>query len=374
MIKRLFILAIFVMVGGLLLGGVAVAADETTAGTIITAEGSENYIDYEDIAGNPKATIYGPTLEAIVQSIYGLNTDIGTPADQSTDPTISVFYVYRVYNQGNTSDAYSLSSFVNYSAGAGSAWTIQFIQDDNQDGVHQGGEVTVITSLTIAEEGDNYFFLEVQPPADAGSGSTATILVTAETSATPVGAYTGANGDSYGGPAYENDVTITNVEAPTLSLTRVATVDAPTGFSQQSDEHYHVPGGIVTITMTYSNTGASTAESVIIIDKVPTGHQAGHINATTSEVANMDVEASKGNATGWTVSYTITTEALTAAQRGYGNTAVWVLLGTIEADSDFWTKDTGTALPLTASYIKWEKPAIQTDDDNETLTWGYIIR
>lgn len=367
--KRLLFLVIVSSMLLLVCSGGAFAAG-VVSGTVVTAEGSQNYVDYTDIAGNTKATVYGPTLEATVMAIYGF-AGIGAPVDGVRDPNVEIYYSYTITNNGNTTDVYSLSKSLAYSGIYGSGWTTAFYLDANNDGAPDGGVGATISSITLAEEQQTYFLLRVVPAADAGSGSSLTVTVTAETASRPAGLYTGADGNPYGGVALANDAVTTLVQAPTMLFTRVATVDAPNGFNQNSDDHYPVPGSVVTITMTYTNEGSGSAESCIILDRVPTGHQGGHVNAASlAEIAA--VTAGQGTATGWVVFYT-TEAGSTPSNPNYGDAGGWLILGTIESDANYWTKDTTPALPLTATFIKWEKAKVEPNE-SETLTWGYIIR
>jgi hypothetical protein len=355
MVKRILFSIIFLSICVIIFGGVAAA--DTIFGTVITSEGYDNYVDYNDIAGNPKATVYGQTLEATVLAIYGL-AGPGIPSDLTTDPSVAVYYSYTITNMGNTTDVYSLSvGTINY-GGSGNGvgyWTVAIVgvSDD-----------TPVGSLKIAEDGSASFRVKVTPHSDAQDGWTATVPVTALTLGTFAGPYVGANGTSYGGPASVSDSTITKVRSGVMTLTRVATVDANPSYSQTSNVHIPIPGSMVTIIMTYSNEGTASAESCIIIDKVPSGHQAGGVNV---------YDTPYGTATGWKVSYT-TEATLSDAQRTYEATG-WVMLGTITGESDKWFYILYPPyLPLTATYIKWEKASMPTDDDTMTLTWGYIIR
>jgi len=369
MSKKILIFIISAAVGVLLFSGSAKAVG-TSAGQIITAEGSENFIDYSDIAGNPKATVYGPTFETEVKSIYGFAFVDPVDDDKTTDPNVVVYYQYDLTNSGNTSDSYSLSYHVDYTGDYGSDWEIVFYLDADDNEIPDGGP---ITSIDLAEDGVTHFLLAVTPEATAGSGALATVIVTAETSSDPAGQYTGANGNSYGGLALANDVTQTDVSAPTMTISRVSTSDAPSQYNQTNDVHNPIPGSVVTITMTYSNEGTSTAESAIIIDKVPSGHQAGHVDATSTDVANVTITAANGTALGWEVYYT-TEASLASGRRAFANKDGWVLLGTLEVSDPHWDKDSTPALPLTATFIKWEKPEVGPEDDGKTITWGYIVR
>lgn len=376
--KKLLILAVFSALCILVLGASAHAAG-TASGVIITAESSENYVEYTDLAGNLKAPVYGPTLRVTVLSIYGLaKTGPGTPDDQTTDPSVEVYYVYEITNSGNTTDSYALRESITYTGGNhGAEWTVQFYLDANTDGVPDGGP---IDSITLSEDAPMHFLLKVLPSATAESGSRGTVTVTAETAAGPAGEYTGANGDVYGGPAFVNDATNTDIQAPTVAFTRVATIDAPSGSSgyTQGSAVNPVPGSVVTITMTYSNEGTASSESNIIIDRVPAGHTIGHINCTGGgNLPNVAITPPAGTAIGWMLSYT-TEATISSGRRAYGNTDGWVSLGEI-TNSTGWVSymaigTASTQITFEGTYLKWEKDTIASAEAGQTLTWGYIIR
>ena len=104
--KKILLAIVFCVAGGLILfqGVAGAVTTDVPSGTIITAEGYENYIDYKDAALNVKATIYGTTIEAVVLSIYGLSLP-SPPADQYTEPAVAVWYIYQIYNEGNIRSA-----------------------------------------------------------------------------------------------------------------------------------------------------------------------------------------------------------------------------------------------------------------------------
>jgi len=358
----------------------------TKGAVVITALGSDNYVDYSGISGDPKEKVYSATQYVTVLNIYGLNGgEHGNVDTKATDPGNPVYYSYALTNYGNTGDSYALNATITYAGTGkhGGAWQFEFYLDANDDKIPDG---SAIGSITLNEESATHFLLKVTPSTTAESGARGTVTITAETSSSPSGEYMGANGNTYGGPGFVNDVSNTDILAPIITMTRTATIDSPADYIQPTGStgayHIPIPGSVVTITMTYSNVGTATSENNIIIDRVPPGHQAGHVNYTGrsgSFLQNVYVSVPAGTAEGWTVS--ITTEAtLSSAQRQYRNTTGWVQLGTILSSGDFWYSTHGygygdTSLTLETTYIKWEKATIEVGvEDGSTLTWGYIIR
>ena len=340
---------------------------DTPSGTVITADADECTLNYKDSGGISKPTVNPASdIETTVAAIYGLSGP-GTPADQSSsgyaDPK---YYTYTLTNEGNASDNYNLTvESVSYGNGA-SGWTVR---------IWDIGREMMINQLTVAEDSTAQFVVQVIPASAAEENQYADVTIKAYTSETPVGEYTGSNGLTYGGSAEVSDIARTTISgAPTLTLTRTATVDAPADFS--GDAHAHVPGAVITYTYTYSNTGGGSAESNVIVDKIPTNTQAVQVNAT--EVSNVSITASQSSATGWTV-FTSEASSPGIGFRDYGATEDWTIIGTISAGSDYATNSSGAGnfvkgIGTNTTYIKFEKSSIDPSEDSKTLMWGVTIK
>jgi uncharacterized repeat protein (TIGR01451 family) len=341
--------------------------DDTATGTAITADKTLCTLDYTDINGNSKPQVTPATdITVTVISEYGIS-GIGAPLDQSTAPNAAVYYTYVVTNEGNASDTINLSQSTSY-GGGGSSWTVKIVQQ---------GSDTEITTINLAEDAEAAFRIKVTPAADATYGQSATVTTTAETASTPVGQYTGANGQNYGGAALENDATITTITGPALSLTRTSTVDSPTGHAAHSGATAHdpVPGAVITYTYTYSNTGNASADSNVIVDKIPpTYTQACHVNSTGGSVSNVTLTAAQSTAVGWSV---FTSEAGTPS-RAYGTYTGWTLIGTIDSTADYATASAGAGkffggINTGTTFIKFEKAEVASGE-SKTLQWGVTIK
>jgi uncharacterized repeat protein (TIGR01451 family) len=339
--------------------------NDTITGTAITAAAANCTLDYTDIGGNAKPQIT-PTGDITVTVVaeYGIS-GIGAPLDQSTAPSAEVFYTYIITNEGNASDTIHLSQSTSY-GGSATGWTVQIVE---------AGTSNVISTIALAEDADAVFRIRVVPSFEATYGQSVTVTTTAETLLTPVGQYTGANGLTYGGAALKNDVTITTITGPVLTLTRTATVDSPAGRGAGSTIHDVVPGAVITYTYTYSNTGNASADSNVIVDKIPpTYTQACHVNATGGAVSNVTLTAAQSSAVGWRV-YT-TSEA--TPSRAYGNYTGWTFIGTIDSTADYATATTKAGkftemVGTTEAFIKFEKYAVASGESN-TLEWGVTIK
>ena len=342
---------------------------DTPSGTIITAEAAECTLDYQDTGGIDKTTVNPASdIETTVAPIYGLS-GIGAPADQnssgSTDPQ---YFLYTVTNEGNASDTYALAIDSTSYGGPGSpsGWTIEVVESGNDN---------VISTLLIGEDGTGQFRIKVTPIGTATDGQYVDVTAKASTAQTPVGEYTGSNGLTYGGSSEASHTARTTISgAPLLTLTRVSTVDAPSAFS--GDAHAHVPGAVITYTYTYSNTGSGSAESNVIVDKIPTNTQAVQVN--TTEVSNVSITASQGDATGWTVA-TSEVNSPQSGFRDYGSTEGWTVIGTISSTADYATNSGGTGgftkgIGTGTTYLRFEKSSIATDEDTKKLMWGVTIK
>ncbi|MFH1347628.1 MAG: hypothetical protein ABIH22_02955 [Candidatus Margulisiibacteriota bacterium] len=339
---------------------------DTPSGTIITAEAANCTLDYKDSGGSSMAQVNPASdIETTVLPIYGCSGP-GSPANQnSSGPGDPKTYSYVLTNEGNVSTTFSLTKEVSYT-GVSSGWTINIVE---------GGTSTVTDEITLSEDGQGLFDVTVTPTISAVDGDTATVTVYASTTLGPSGSYTGANGLTYGGLAATSDATVTTISgAPTLTLTRTSTVDAPTVHAAHTgaDIHDAVPGSVITFTYAFENTGGGAATSNIIVDKIPTNTSGCHVNAT-SEVANVTITAAKGTATGWTVS----TSEVASPSRVYGNTADWTQIGTIDASTDYATFEGGSGnftlgFYKNSTYIKLEKASI-AGGTSGTLMWGVTI-
>ncbi|MFH1683418.1 MAG: hypothetical protein ABIA67_00900 [Candidatus Margulisiibacteriota bacterium] len=340
-------------------------SQDTASGTTISAEASNCTLDYKDTGGSSMTQV-NPASDILVtvEAIYGLS-GMGTPADQtSVGPSDPKLYTYHLTNEGNATTTFSLTDEVTYGGGA-AAWTVVISNE-------AGG---TISTLQLAEDATADFYISVTPSTDASDGHRCTVEVFASTALTPVGAYTGANGLTYGGVAGANDTTVTSISgAPTLTLTRTSTVDAPTAHASHTGATIHdaVPGSVITFTYTYNNTGGGAATSNIIVDKIPTNTSACHVNATV-EVVNVTITAPVSTATGWTVS---TTESSTPS-RVDQNTTGWTVIGTISAATDYATFEGGSGaftlgIDKNSTFLKFEKASVAAAE-TATLMWGVTI-
>lgn len=354
---------------------------DTLTATVITAAQTFETLAYLDLNGTRMTTVEPASGNdnQTVGSEYGLSGP-GSPADNTVTPGDVVYHYYAVTNEGNANDTYTLRHIYSQYAGA-SGWVVEAWESGSRIVTLEAGTSTS-EARSVAEDADKTFYYKVIVPSSvsqAPNGSYVTVVTTVETSSTPKGQYTGGNALTYGGASSVTDPVTDTVAAPILTLTRTSTVDSPTAAAGYTGTiHDAVPGAVITFTLTYSNTGNASAESVILVDKVPTNTKLAHAN-TTGTGSNVNITAAQGNATGWTIKYS----TLASPSKVYGNTADWSggsggSIGTLTAGTEEFpggnaTYATGDA-PYGATWIKWEKASLPSTDDDKSLTWGATIR
>jgi len=368
--KTLFIITI--MAALLLVATVVMAADpnnvyDTPTGTKILSLKWDNSLNYTDASDAVKTTVYdsNATIETTVTSEYGF-ADLPQRPDHKIQPTQTTVETYSISSEGNASDKYFTTYSVDFSdSPLASGWLIHITLNGELITLDADGEeyatAEPYTEDQVKETSITVVPSQVQANSPNGSYAVCTIHVTSE--GRPAGHYTGANGNPYGGTFESTDVTYTTIETSVMTMSRTATVDAPTAYT--GGKHDAVPGAVITYIILYNNTGSTSAEDVCIVDKVPgydqgsteaahmgmhQGDQAGLLNVTLSN------EAPTGN--GWEAAWT--TEASSALSKLYSAEG-WVV-----------TSEPAT-IPKTARWVRWKNasiPALET----LKLVWGVTIK
>jgi len=150
--------------GLLLLGAILPANAATPAGTVI-----ENYATLQYDGGSIPSNV----VRISVAQVAGVSLQ-PTSAAVSGLPARSVFFPVTLTNTGNGSDSFSISVASN------SNWPSAAYRDDNNDGIHQDSEQTVIsTAGNVALGGTFHFFAAVTIPVASASGLLESVTVTA---------------------------------------------------------------------------------------------------------------------------------------------------------------------------------------------------
>jgi len=349
---------------------------DTATGTTILSSGTFETVQYRTQSGPQMPTLESITQTHLVTSEYGFSGP-GSPIDLSVIPGDTVYHYYSTTNEGNKIMPLSVKSFFHHYNGAAN-WQVQYWR--------AGSFIFSVPADTITTESfylnDNldsgYFYKVIVPSttSEAPNTSYITILSTLETSAAPNGKYTGGNAYTYGGKAYNLDQVTDSVAAPVVNLTRTSTVDSPITYT--GGRHDAVPGAVITFTMNISNTGGSTAENLVLIDKIPANTTLAHYN-TTGTCTNVVITAAQGTAQGTTVYYS----TADSPSKTYGASAPdWTLIGTLETGTEMFPgPQSGTHatyvvgnLPYNAKWVKWEAPSLPPDTGVGQITWGVTIR
>lgn len=364
--------------------------DDTLAGTLITAEAANETLNYTDINGNPKPQVIPPSdIKVTVLPEYGFSAaGYNTPA--MTYPEIKSYHIWPgqtrywyvgITNEGNVSDTYTMSVEVSFGQAGPGSWLLELYRmvGDVLVATFEAGGVTFTReSVVVAEDGTFWWYLKAKAPFPSTPEAIIPMTFEAGTSSTPVGQYTGANGLTYGGLGYAINPSMKLVVArPLLILTRTTTVDAPkatVGFT--GGAHAKVPGSIITNVMTYSNAGNCSAESVIIVDRVPSNTTLACINKR-GDTDNVTIEATWTSAWPWMVSYS----TIEAPQKNYGDLTDWTLVGTMDGSAIKYFPD-GTATyslapvgpEFYAKWVKFERSDIPSGEANKSLGLGFTVR
>ncbi|MBN1899192.1 MAG: hypothetical protein JW827_10465 [Spirochaetes bacterium] len=242
---------------------------DTLSGTSIT---NRAIATYSNSGGTLSTNDTQGTNFRNVDTIYGTYFIATTTSTLYTSPSVATYHVGQVYNEGNSTVVVNLSSsgFL-YGGSSGAAWTAQFIEDTNQDGTHQAGEVTVINSLSLSEDATNYFFFAVTPSANAADNSSGTntfqAIVSNYSGFSTYTFYTGFNGIQYAGPTNASRLTITIVQGPYIELVKTSHVtNTATYMALGGGGNDFAPGSELTFAVNWTNSGGGSAYDFTIQD------------------------------------------------------------------------------------------------------------
>jgi uncharacterized repeat protein (TIGR01451 family) len=207
----------------------------TAAGTAITNTASVTF--------NDGANVKNKTSNTVTMYVGHKVAAAFTPASDSlgTYDNVTYYRPIEITNQGNRTTPFNVS----FNSPAG--YTLTLIDDDNQDGIHQSGEVTTVTTTTsIAADGSRKYFIK----ADVGTianGTTDNIIVT----------FTNAAVDDGG-----NNIVVLNPSAA-FSFTLKSTIVKPViSFAVSGTAPSPlIPGAEFNFGITLDNTGSATPYS-----------------------------------------------------------------------------------------------------------------
>lgn len=361
---------------------------DNTSGEGFTAYRTQETMDYTDANANSKpTTMPADDFSFTILPDYGFSGPV-TPETYTviTPGDVSTHEIFIITNEGDADIDTLWAYYVTLESGAVN-WTAE---------VRTGADALVYSlvpgttsteTITLQDDTDTstdaekrYIRVRVSPNvSEAPDGSDISIFLTVEsTLKTPSGYYIGGNSLTYGDTIEVTFNFYDVTSAPDLRLTRVATVDAPDKSGYAGNHWDAVPGSIITFTMTYSNEGGGSAESVVLIDKVPDNTRLTCVNNDSDTTYVNITNGQQGNASGWSVYY-FDQATINPSDKTYGATANWSLIGILTAGTETFpgvgtTWTSGEATYDDAYYVKWEKPQVDGGETDKTLTWGVSIK
>lgn len=218
----------------LALVGMAAHAAAPAAGASISNQASASYTDASATPRTVTSNVVSTTVTQVTSMTLTAN------GAQPATPGSVVYYPHTLTNTGNGTDTFNLTSS---NAGGFSMTGVQFFAD-NGSGTPTG---PAITSTGPLAAGASFKLIAVGTlPNTATATQTNTITVTGTSTFTPA-------------------VTASNTDVTTVTTNAVVTLTK--GISVANG----LPGTSATYTLTYTNTGNSTATAVAITDVIPAG-------------------------------------------------------------------------------------------------------
>ncbi len=235
------------------LAAVAAHAAAPPAGSKIGNQASATYTN----AAGDTISVTSNKVETVVQQVAGL-TLLADNAE-SAAPGGKVFLPHTLTNEGNGTDAFSLTATEDV-GGPFDFTGILIYADANFDGI--ADSTTPITATPTLAAGEAFgIVIEATVPGGATSGQSETIEVNA------ISQFDGAVQTTPGGSAglRTNVDTVTVSNGPITEIVKSMTVtDGPGAAS----DGLVGPGDIVTVTLTYSSTGLTGATNMAVTDEL----------------------------------------------------------------------------------------------------------
>lgn len=208
-----------------------------SAGTLIGNQATATFTD----AGGNSRIVTSNIVMTVVEQIAGVTAE--TNLSKQVSPGGQVQFPFTITNTGNGPDNFTLSTAI---GGAFTFTSVNIYADANADGIPDDFNQISVTP-TIAAGGTFAVVVVANVPAGATSGQSATATLTATSAFTP------AVSDNVIGTANVTNNAVINITKSMSANT------GPAG------------SGPYTVTITYTNTGNSTATGVLIRDVLPAG-------------------------------------------------------------------------------------------------------
>lgn len=197
-------------------------------------------------------------VNTIVTSIYGVSGNSGI-FNINTVANTSNYAAYLFSNAGNITDNFSISLSSSHPS-----WNFSLIADDNQDGVRQVGEITVLNPIqNLASGAQRYFFIKADSPVTPINGY---VTLTVQGSINDGGSYLGENSILYG---------LTDTKISTFNYTVSGADSTPPVISNMVyagqtilDGDFIKSSGLLSASIVDSESGVSVSSLRVIVDGV----------------------------------------------------------------------------------------------------------
>lgn len=259
-------------------------AQSTPAGTSIQNQASATYLD----SANQSRTTTSNQVVTVVQQVYAFTiTPDGTTSTpgqtRNALPGAQVIFAYTVTNNGNGTDAISLSTTQASSGDNFDLSSVSIVRDANCNGVVDSGEPTV-SSVSLAQGAQACVLVLGTIPAAQADGDTALINL---------------EGTSSGGPTDTNNwARAVAKTAAALDITKAA---SPSGTVS--------PGASITYTISGQNRGGSAASGVsvsglsgtgiLISDPIPVGLTVSSLPSGSAGAGSVQIVKSTDEGATW---------------------------------------------------------------------------
>jgi uncharacterized repeat protein (TIGR01451 family) len=263
------------------------ATAQTAAGTSIGNQASATYTDSSSVSRTATSNV----VTTIVQQVASLT--LTANGAKTASPGSAVFYPHTLTNTGNGSDSFTLT-LAPAQSGAFTLTNTHIYLDANGDGIPDNFTDLTGTNVTVAPGAANSFKFVITGtvPAGATAGQTNNFSVTATS-------------------VFDNTKAASNTDTTTATANAVINVN-----KVMSSNSGASPSGPYTVTLTYTNSGNSTATTVNIGDALPAGmtYVAGSgrwsvTGATVLTDATGDVQPAAGSPH---IDYSVTSNTVTA--------------------------------------------------------------
>lgn len=238
-------------------------AKGVTSNTVITQPTANLSLTFlNGVAQSFTATPFNTNLSKTVQAVYGISLNSKEILKNTTAGVSTNLFTQDFRNVSNATAnymAYANSYFLSTNSpkdpGTLASWRHAFVN---------------YNSLSNVPHETNFIFQsEIRPAVNARNASRAAVTTNFALLGVVGDAYTGFDGSDYGGATTINITIEAQIDGPDMKMvSRTSTINAPAGFS--GDPHAAVPGALVSYNIVLQNQGTATANSVNIVDRIPT--------------------------------------------------------------------------------------------------------